>query len=495
MKVLFFYVDNNVSSGYSTGLGLASISGYLKIHGIKTELVYYRTNYDLKYAIDKIGATSPDIIGFNSPSVNWRTVDMLSCVIKKRFPHIFQIYGGIHATLTPETLSTIESLDAVCVGYGEVPMLELAKRIVDKKITNIPGLWIKEKKNGKESIIKNTPYFQELNQDNFINFDHGIFLKELSRFNDFDIDSYSLDIIFNRGCPFSCAFCCNKRLNEIHRNRVFTPSPSASIEALKKSIMNTGLKFVNIHDDILTLNKKWFKEFIGKYAEEVHLPFSCSLRAGCFDDNDAILLKKAGIQSAWIGVESGNDYIRNKVMKKGLSRKQIIDSISLLHRHKIALKTQNIIGAPNETAERFIDTVKINAECWPAQDYMLSIFYPYPTTDLFDICGYENLFSNRNEPITERVSTALELPYFSSKKILFYFRNFKNLIAYQHLRIKYPVIFFLELTDKTSLVLSILVKCLGMPKAFCKMLFLMLPFRVRRWVTGLRHRFYFLCKD
>jgi radical SAM superfamily enzyme YgiQ (UPF0313 family) len=385
--------------------------------------------------------------------------------MKKQFPSIFQIYGGIHATLVPEILTVMHGLDALCVGYGEIPMLELVERIEKKKsILNIPGLWVRYRKNGRESITKNPPYFPESNHEELLAFDHNIFLRELSRFRDFDIGTFRLEIIFNRSCPFNCSFCCNHKLKKVYNNRKFTPSPEASINALKRCLQKTNLKFVDIHDDVFTLNKGWFREFIKRYADEVHLPFQCNLRADSFDEEDVKLLKKANIHSVWVGIESGNDSIRNRIMRKGITNERIINSIKLLQNYNILVYTQNIIGVPYETPDHFIDTIRINAECWPAKCHMLSIFYPYPKTDLYELSVRENLINERYGSVVERTSPVLNSQYFPEKKIDFYFRNFERLIKYQHRRIQRPYVFFIPLKDKTSWIIVKIMHILGIAR-------------------------------
>lgn len=458
MKVLFIYVDTQTSSWYQTGLGIASISGYLKTHGVKTELVYYRTDDDFNYAMEKIVEHSPDIVGFYSTSVNWQTVHILSREIRKQFPEILQIYGGVHATLVPEVLSQIESLDAICVGYGEVPMLELVEHVKNKKdIFNISGLWVRQRKGGIEKIIQNPPYFPSGNYDELLTFDYHLFLEELSRFQDFDLHSYRLEIIFNRNCPFHCSFCCNHKLQEIYSHRLFTPSPEASIKALKAALQSTHFKFVEIHDDILTLNKAWFYEFIKLYAREISIPFVCNLRADSFDEDDVKLLKEANIYAAWIGIESGNDYIRNKIMNKNVASEKILRAVELLHHYNIRVRIQNIIGVPGETPAHFIDTIRMNAKCWPGDVYLLSFFYPYPKTELYELCIREKLIKENYNIVKERMHPVLNLPYFSEKKMLFYFHNFSDLIKYQHYRELWPHIFLIPLTDQTSRIIIWLI--------------------------------------
>ncbi|MFO8053159.1 MAG: radical SAM protein [Candidatus Omnitrophota bacterium] len=431
--------------------GIASISGYLKKRGIKTNLVYYRDERDFDYTQNKIHSFSPKIIGFYSTSSNWKTVKYLSKQIRKQHPKLFQIYGGIHAILAPKTIKKIETLNAICVGYGEEPLLELAGNIdTQKENSEVKGIWLREQI-GSDEIIKKSPYFPEKNPDEYLYFDHLIFLKELSRFDNFDYNSYKLEIIFNRGCPFPCTFCCNSKLKEIFNGRTFVPSPKASIDSLVRSLKRTGLKSVEIHDDILTLDKKWFREFISLYKEKIKASFICNLRIGTFNEEDVRLLKEANVSTVWIGIESGNNYIRNQVMKKHISLYQINEAFRWLHKYKIRTIIQNIIGVPYEKPKHFIDTIYLNAQLQPT-NYLLSVFYPYPETELYNISIEKGWFKD-NSNIKERTEPVLNSSYFPKDQVRFYFNNFRRLVKYQSRRYKNPFFYILPLKHCTSFLI------------------------------------------
>lgn len=438
-------MDTQTSAGYSTGLGIASISGYLKQHGIQTDLIYYKNQNDLEYAIQKTRTIDPDIIGFYSTSIGWPVIQAVSEKMRIICPDAKQVYGGIHATLNPEIIFHTSALDALCVGYGEEPMLEICRKTASHlPWTGIPGIWLRSSPEAQR-LGSPPPSFPESHPDNFLYFDHTLFLEELSKYKDFNRDSYQLEIIFNRGCPFHCTFCCNHQLNKIYKNKTFLPSPEASIAALKRAIAETGLNRVEIHDDILTLNKKWFRPFISLYRAQINLPFICNLRVNTFDEEDLRLLKDANLATAWIGIESGNDYIRNTIMKKGISQNAIYRSFELLHKYEIPVVTQNIIGVPHETPDMFLDTVRLNAEIKPAASF-LSVFYPYPSTELYHMCVAENLIGTSNENFIERQAAILNSPDFAPEEIQIYFNNFNALIKYQqHLNTN---------TDKTGLPLT-----------------------------------------
>jgi len=436
MQILFVYIDSHASSGFSTGLGIASLSGFLRKHGLETGLVYYRGPEDTSYLMDKLRFCKPDAVGFYSTSSGYNAVSELSGLIKSESDAVL-FYGGIHAISFPELLFRTP-VDAICYGCGEIPMLEY---FLNPSKRNIPGLYFRESTPPGTDFV---PYFPPGDMhDELLDFDYDIFLAELKRFPQFRKEDYRLEIIFNRGCPFSCRFCSNHVLNKIYEGKYISPSPGASIETLRRALKNTGFKRVEIHDDTFTLNKKWFRHFIKRYIDEIALPFQCNLRAGCFDDEDAELLKKANIETAWLGLESGNENIRMNIMNKTVSDKQLADALRILEKHKINVTTQNMIGVPGETPDMFLDTVRFNARYNPGSA-LLSIYYPYPGTQLYKTC-LENGYLKESIHARERTGPVLELPDFPKEKIQFYFDNFRSLIEYEKQR--KGSLFMPELTD------------------------------------------------
>ncbi|MHA2039717.1 MAG: B12-binding domain-containing radical SAM protein, partial [Promethearchaeota archaeon] len=236
-----------------------------------------------------------------------------------------------------------------------------------------------------------------------------------------------------------CTFCCNHALKKLgHGPYIRFPSVSKCMEELEQAKEDTKMTGVAIHDDIFTLNKRWFREFAEEYRKRISLPYVCNLRVNCFNEDDVRYLKDSGCIIAILGIESGNEYIRNEIMRKGIKQEDIVKAYNLLHQYGIKTHSQNLIGVPCETPEHFLDTVRINARILP-NNASLSVFYPYPGTVLYDRCVNDNLFINsaNQKKFQERRDTKLKLPDFPRRYILFYVKNFKNLVQYEFFINKY----------------------------------------------------------
>jgi anaerobic magnesium-protoporphyrin IX monomethyl ester cyclase len=112
------------------------------------------------------------------------------------------------------------------------------------------------------------------------------------------------------------------------------------------------------------------------------------VRANLVTEEKIALFADAGCVSVSFGLESGNDRLRNAVLKRNMSREQILDAAEILRRHGIAFSTNNMLGLPTGSLETDFETLELNAQCRPALANVL-LFQPYPKTALGE-WAYEN---------------------------------------------------------------------------------------------------------
>lgn len=55
------------------------------------------------------------------------------------------------------------------------------------------------------------------------------------------------------------------------------------------------------------------------YKEQIHLPFTCNLRLDNMTEETVKLLKEAGVYMIDVGVESGDQEIRMKYLKRAMT--------------------------------------------------------------------------------------------------------------------------------------------------------------------------------
>lgn len=161
-----------------------------------------------------------------------------------------------------------------------------------------------------------------------------------------------------------------------------------------EEILDTRRRFkypkLLIGDDTFGIDKAWRADFLEKYKRKIDLPFHCLLRANIIDESFIAQLKEAGCYRISFGVESGNEHIRNKVMRRNLSEDQIVNAFDLCRKYGIETIALNIIGLPGETEEMVWDTVRLNRRI-RATGSGVNIFYPYKGTQLGDYCFSQGL--------------------------------------------------------------------------------------------------------
>jgi radical SAM superfamily enzyme YgiQ (UPF0313 family) len=153
------------------------------------------------------------------------------------------------------------------------------------------------------------------------------------------------------------------------------------LEEVKQVRERYGLEFVVFLDDTFILNRKWLREFTELYPRAVGLPFFCNVRANLVDEEMVQLLARAGCHSVSMGVEVGNEQVRNELLKRDMTREQILNAARLRRQAGIQFTTTNMIGLPNTTFENDLETLDLNIECKPAYAHVM-IFQPYPRTAL-----------------------------------------------------------------------------------------------------------------
>ena len=353
-------------------LGPMYLASYLEKKGHSAEIVvaYGRINI-----IKHIKETQPDLIAFSIMSTSHQWAFKIAKKIKKSFK-IPIIFGGPHPTFFPEMIN-YPFIDMICIGEGEESIAELAEKIgKNQSLTKIKNIWVKKDgkiyKNPVRPLVENLDILPFPNRELY--YSKYKFLKKLT----------TKRFLASRGCPYNCTYCFNHKMKELYVGKgkyLRRRSPDNVIKEIKEVRARYILKNVRFVDDTFTLDKKWLYGFLSRYKKEIGLPFTCLVRANEVDEELVRKLKGAGCCMVTFGIESGNEEIRNKILRKGLTNKQIINAARLFKKYKIKFGTYNMLCLPGETIEDAFETLKLNAKI-RTNNPMCAIFQPFPKTEL-----------------------------------------------------------------------------------------------------------------
>lgn len=448
LKVVFIYPDilhflPDYQGAYYVGIGL--LSAILKREQHQTSLIHL-TNIliEREKFLARVKAESPELLAFSATTHTFSLVAKLASWLKEEMPDIPTICGGVHATLCPEETLKSKGIDMICVGDGEIALTELCHRLATgQEYADIPGIWFKQ--DGK--IVANGPGLRVDNLDSLPFPDRTIF--DYPRL--FHEREGSAVVVTSRGCPYSCSYCSSEALRGIYRNKnsIRYRSVENVITEIKEIVQTYPfIKAIHFDDDNLFLRRDWAEEFATRYPDEVGLPFCCNLHPNLVTKVTVALLRQAGCTEVRIGLESGNDYIRNHVLNRGVSRQQIVEAVARCQAAGIRVRTFNMIGVVYENAAAVVDTIRLNAEV--STDLLQhSIFQPYPGTKLYQVC-LEKGFIRKHPEYDFYTDTVLNQPSMSRAQVLmfqkwfpYFVQLYRFLYRLPHL-VKRPVDFIVQ---------------------------------------------------
>lgn len=424
MNILFILPNIN---GYHVdyySFGLASLVSITRVNGHKVRVVVIGKEDEYSKVLDEISVFKPQIVGFSSVSSQFDFVKKLAGLIKSKFPEIVNVCGGVHPTINPECVLETEFLDGIFVGESEGSFVEFLDKIKNKgsykKIDNFAYV-----ENGKLILNPLKPFITDLDSLPYPD-------REIYPLDDSIKVAGLVPFLFSRGCPFSCSYCSNHAIAKrygLDRNTPRFRTPESSICEIEYAVSRLRAKSIFIEDDIFGLDKKWRQEFCEKYKKRIGVKFMCQLRIDIIDDEFIRLLKDTGCFYISIGIESGNEHIRNNIMNRKMTNEQIIKNVGIVRNHGLQINAINMMGMPGEDEGMIWDTIRLNKKIKPYSTGV-NIFYPYKGTKLGDYCFEKKLV---NETLydsfsNERRETVLNFPVPYKEKLKYYYHNWEALV-------------------------------------------------------------------
>jgi anaerobic magnesium-protoporphyrin IX monomethyl ester cyclase len=422
MKILFInyvadYADVNkpIEWHLCTHLGISYISSILKKQNNETKLLIVTPQSSDEYIINKVQSYNPGAILYTAFSSNFNHVSQVAKLVADNFPSIYQVLGGVHITINPHRLETL-SVNAICIGEGEYPMAELFEQLnKGQKPTGIKNLWFKN--NG--IIEKNSTREFNQNLDDLPFPDREIWQDWIDRKDPMHT------IIPSRGCTFNCTYCCNHKIKKAAPGKyVRFRSVENVIAELKELIeFDPTLKMIYFEAETIGLNLKFGYELcdaLEKFNKEnsISISYGINLRISTGQSYGELFtrLKKANFSFINIGLESGSREIREKVLKRFYTNEDIIRNVHFAKELGLAVHLYVMVGLPGETYEDFMKTVDCLDKCEPTHP-LLSIFYPYEGTELYNLCEREGYLAKFSPNLFERKHAVLDLPTFPREKV------------------------------------------------------------------------------
>jgi radical SAM superfamily enzyme YgiQ (UPF0313 family) len=448
MNILFIYSLKDVANPVKPvrdlkeiHLGISSISSFLKFHHHSTDLFVATKKTERRSLDESIKRFQPDLICFTAVASEYDFISNIAEYIKDKYPHIYLLVGGTHVSLnTDEAIR--DAYDALCIGEGEYPTLELVEQLEkSKKPTGIRNLWIK---NGNE-IEKNRTreLVDDLDQLPFP--DRHIWERWVN-----SPQKSRQVILLGRGCPFECTYCCNHALKRLALGKYVRLRSCDNVLREVREVLEKypGTEEIYFEVETIGINQPFVMELCAKleeFNEEYGRPITYGVNLRVTPETDYRdlfeALKRANFGYVAIGLESGSHRVRREILKRHYSNEDVIRTVRLAKGHELRVYMYIMVGIVGETLDDFKETIDCSRACQP--DYIsLSIFFPYPGTRLYQVCKEKGLLDHKIDPTNERRRASLDLPEFSKRQIQKQF-NWFHYHVYKGYRPQYnPIRFY-----------------------------------------------------
>ncbi len=385
-------------------LGLACLGAMVEKAGYNTKLldavvedITHEENVDgkrVRYGLSfeeiekRIRKFNPCVLGITCLfSFQFENVLKIAEIAKKISPKIVVVVGGEHAGALPKEFAEEKNIDFVILGEGEISFINMLNELQgERNFSKVDGLaYIK---NGKIKINPKMKFIENL--DDFplparhllpmekyfeIALPHGLSYTQ----------KRNTAVMTSRGCPGKCVFCASTHFWGM---RFRARSPKNVLDELEQLVKKYGVKEVSFIDDNLTADKeRAMKIFQGMIDRKFNLSWCAPNGIALWTLDESLIkkMKESGCYMVDLAIESGNQEVLNKIIKKPVNLDKVREVVALLKKHGILAKALFVIGFPGETKVQIQDTFNFAKEL-DLDGIGIAIATPLPGSELYDIC-------------------------------------------------------------------------------------------------------------
>lgn len=311
-------------------------------------------------------------------------------IAKKICPKIITIAkGAVFLTFNSEILLKNKALTYIISGETEETLKELLSG--DVEINDILGLWHRDGLVAKFNGVR--PFIQNLDELPFPArhlIDNNIYRRP-------DNNNVQAVIKVSRGCPHHCFFCL---ATPTSGSKVRMRSPENIIAEIRECITKYNIKNFIFWSDIFNQDREWTMNLCKKIIDSgLKFTWSANTRADTADERMAKYMHKAGCRLVSIGVESGSQYILDKI-GKGTTINEIRDTVKAFKKAKIKVYNYFVIGLPWDDEDTINETINFAIELdsdfvsfYTATPLPATRFYHYVKNELHEeIESFENSY-------------------------------------------------------------------------------------------------------
>lgn len=352
--------------------GLLQIMADLNAAGHETDILDYNLPDDCQPTRDP---ANYDLVGLSAMTTQLpHGVELAERLGNK----VKIVWGGTHATIDADSILGRFPEHYVISGEGEMPLLHLIEYLEGRQdqewLSTCKGLCYLQ--DGRRVI--NPPHFhREINTLADIDYFKLAHLERyLTSYNPFFCQVMThVPIVVSRGCHWNCSFCINAIYRK-HGGKYRAKSIQKIRREAEPLIDHFNIKVVDPRAEDFFLDRKLLDDWAA-FAREKGFVWSANSRFNYFGNK---LLSGEKLQELFndgmymmgMAIEAGTDDVRNTILNKRVTNKQIDNAIELLSSNfdaSLTIGTSFIVYFPGDTKEsrvgiiHWMDKIAKNLNC------------------------------------------------------------------------------------------------------------------------------------
>ena len=282
---------------------------------------------------------------------------------------------GTHVSAVPQnTLELVPELDAVIRHEPEMSFRDIIDNVrAGLPLSGIPGTAARDQ-DGKVLLASDRPLLKSLDE------------LPIPRQHLLPLDKYKMPflgsryvwVLTNRGCPYSCTYC----FEGVVWGKSVRYRSAQSIFKELQYLAEHNVRNVLFLADLFTYDKKGVKELCELIISSgLKVRWTCNSRVDTLDEEQLIMMKKAGCWLVAFGIESGSQKVLDNV-KKDAKVEDAARTIRMCNKHGVRTWGYFIIGLPGENRETVRQTIDF-AKSIPLDIALFHVAMPYAGTEFY----------------------------------------------------------------------------------------------------------------
>jgi len=315
----------------------------------------------VKVAVEKLICSN--LVFFSTYAWNFQLSIAIAKKLKEVAPNTVIVFGGPQippSTIDPKNITQFLQkypfIDIICHGEGERICTQIIDNFITKNWSSIPSISYYAENEYKIAL--------ELYRETKLNlipspYLLGIFDQLLEKYHDYE---WLVLWESNRGCPYSCAYCCWGRSDQ---NHVYN-FPMQRIKDELKWFSEHKIKFTLSCDSNFGMFKRDIE--LAEYVAELYKTTGYPQKMSFFNAknaNDRIIkineiLNNAGLETdVSLSIQSVSPTVLQNINRKNIPFKTFNEIQRYFFKKKISTFTDIILNLPGETYNSFIEGIDI----------------------------------------------------------------------------------------------------------------------------------------